>query len=70
MDGKPLGGVLRSVLRMYTGVSSKFTLKCIVWQTGSITSSAIGRVFESIPGSILENILGWSSWEHVMRYIR
>jgi len=45
-----LGGVLGSIFRVCLGAYIK--------QAGSVPSSAIGSILESMSGSVLENVLG------------
>jgi hypothetical protein len=44
---------------VYLGASSELTWERIVKQAGTVPSSAIGSVLESMPGSVLEkSVLG------------
>ena len=52
------GVYLRTYSEVYLGVYSECTWECIVMQAGSALSGAIGSVLESMPRSVLENVLG------------
>jgi hypothetical protein len=49
--------LLRMYLEVYLGVYSECTWEPIVKQAGSVSSGAIGSVFENMLGSMLESIL-------------
>jgi hypothetical protein len=69
------GSVLENVLGVYLGASCELTSRCIVKQTGSVSSSAIGIVHESMLESMLEIVLraymgaySQAGWESAMEY--